>query len=265
MTKRNTTLLSIVISTLAITINATPVISADVTQITDGGGGGDTSTYSTYTEISQSVILDGIRIEAHLDHSPTDTWKWEDSRGIIHIETQPESSNGWVSSRINQGALGGRYFVPTDMQWNAQWNEQNQGYNIGLTFRADILDSPSDWKDLPRANTHIDLPGLNLNMSANAQHYEEWTWDPKTNEGHSTLTNDIDLLASFWIEDHAPVDLNLNVRTYDYYWQENDQLQIRANFFVEPSQAQAPVPEPATLSLLTLGGIGVLLRRRRRS
>lgn len=238
-----------------------------------GGGGGPVIEMGNLnTEISQSINLGNLRANAHMSYEPEricrDKWG-----NIDHIHAP--QTNGNVYGLFEQGAFN-KGFVPTETRATMYLDEEEEEIRFELTFRTNIVDEPTNWNDMPRSYTYVDLLGLEFNMGTEVQHYEDWFYDPNTQTGHSIPTNHVEMTGNFWMEHVTPKRINLNLEEEN--WSNQPFLELEARFYVSTEDlpvsidtlreafADGPItiPEPATLTLLALGGIVFAHRRRRR-
>ena len=251
--KTTTIILTIVFASFATVAQATPSIPYGST-----GGGGGTPIYpkpepeprndllpNTWGEAEYSA--NGFGVYAHYENESYD-YKFNHTPG----RDTRLSMDIWAQ----QGVSG--YWVPLD-------NELKVRFGGDGTVRLDIrgrfahYKNPQEWEDLP--NIELDISTIDIYARGNlhTEHAEDWIYDPDTDSWRPTPTENINVWGYIKADHFRTTDLELDI---------NDWVRDGADYdFVRYVRLEAeltPNPEPATMSLLALGG-AFLLRRRRRS
>lgn len=206
-----------------------------------GGGGGVVKPINYPQSMNQSIELPGLRFHASAQNYG-----------------ERASANLW-------GKLNHR-FAFDDAWMNYRIDEENPEmfrFSAGFQFRVlseiHMKENAVDFHE----NNNICVLGIDMNSSLNVENYETGWWDDVNEEWHPVMTDDIEV--SYWFntqvfEGYDEVVIN-NIDLPMYQWSDSWSGQEMLNVSFR-GEGYCHLPEPATICLLALGGLGFIRRRR---
>jgi hypothetical protein len=257
-----------------------------------GGGGsiGDLPSYFRDGRISQEIdFIPGMRFSIDAQNNPGGTDIWVDGNGQEHVDVYGPSCNGSLQVWIEQGAEG-TDFLPLRPQTEIRRYKDDGRFQVKFEYTFLFLEEVNDWTAPPSGGMYWSDPfrkDLRFDTHISLDHEKNWDWpNGWEEEPVVTTTQNIDGYASFWFNQTKVTNAHLDVDDYTSKHYHGDDtppdvfygMTVEGRFDLEwigdaaglaafndmiPLSA-SPAPEPATMSLLALGGLG-LLRRRRRS
>jgi|MDTC01.2.fsa_nt_gb hypothetical protein len=304
MTKFATTVSTIVITLIALnaitnTAHAAPTIPSGNT----GGGVGSSTQSNAFTmpyQASSSAEINGIgyglrasvtdyeaRIDGHWHYAKDGTKEWwhiieEDKRTIVNF-----------SGGINDGEIGtdqNAVFLDIDLEAN----QRIDGYEFDWTARFLLTGDKEVDSNFPG---YINLTGgggilgAEYHIGADVDYRSWWSYNEETGEWEEHKTRDIyfDIFGDFKESEGAGLNIKVDTFALNSNGVNYDGIKFSGHFFAMlPEETDEPVdddpiiiigdiekpspvyvteavPEPATMSLLTLGTLTILGRRRRKS
>ena len=282
---------------ITVTEVITPTVEEPTTPGGSSGGAGGGSSVSvpsgsiTLPELNQRTTLnyseEGLYV--HVSGETESGWWHETSYGS---HWHNKKADGRLEVRLNQDEfthLGNpMYAFPysAHVNVNSYVDDYVDGENVTIfrgtgemrfLFTTDI-DEITDWREPTSSSYHSDRDGKRVYASISISHDRDWV--PPMGEdkdgGDWIDTDDIYGRMNFELEDGEMRDIEMGVSDYIWWtWNEETDdeeitiigLTIRAEFSAAymPDVPAAQNPEPATMTLLAIGGLAVLKRRRRYS
>ncbi|MBT7102417.1 PEP-CTERM sorting domain-containing protein [archaeon] len=299
MLKINRTIVSTIAITLialAITNNAQADPIIPIPSGSTGGGGGSTGSpipiphYFEEARIYQEInFIPGWEIGMTATNRPETTEQYIDQFGNIKTYVNEQSCSGSLRFELEQGAMDTN-ILPRRISVDIERRNNTGQFQVEITARFLFVDqNVDDWTEYPHSSLNWNDPldtGLRFSADSSMEHDRTYSWPGGYDEEPIiTISGDIRGNADFWFA-LAEID-NARLWVDDYthtVWDENsnktvwDGMEINAYFdltlvdsdpdFLAAFNSAIPlsptaVPEPATMSLLALGGLAALRRRRR--
>lgn len=200
----------------------------------------------------------------------------------VYNDLTNDLTNAYLSVNIEQG-IGGRYYRFEEATMYPGIWEDSEFYIRG-EFRFRVLDKMPDMMRELEMTGGFNLFGLDVTENMNIRNEEYWSYDEETETFSHYLTDNLQGSISFNL---APAIIHeLELRPSTYCWDGNLWLNVpiyasgefiggdfeKMLFTSMLSQSEPltlsvqPVPEPATLAFLAVGGISLVagaVRRRR--
>lgn len=247
-----------VVAVLMIVATANATIVVEVPS-GDSGGGGGSSTPLPSTSISTSFDYSGLHGNAYGQNGDDNCYA---------------SINFWAEQGVN-----GKFYEYENSGsnfWTDSYDTRQFTYSLDASFR--IVDkenfSPNPGLDI-RQNSGINLFGINLNTNTHVENREYWEWEIGADDPIHFITDDPSIYGGFNLSPAHIDSISPDIRIWswkdDYNY--NDTLYInfliKGHFLGHGGQTAEEigaafvqtVPEPATMSILGLGVLGLLRKR----
>ena len=259
------------ITIIAVVLTITLTSFADIIPIpSEGGGGGSGTIASAPSSISQSIKLNGLNAGLNAENQPAETQTWtNEDTGEIYYYEYPKRSYGNAWFNLDQGFMG-KSFVPVNAYTSLQRWDNEGNFSINSNFFVMITEEEMSWIEPGQTSISWDLFGVSYNIGISLRHDEEYV-----GHGDYIQTNDLVGDMNFRFDNSETTWGHLNIESTDWWYNGglHDAIAIRAYFDLhftgspeqlETLNARIPltaIPEPATLTILTLGGL--LLKRKK--
>ncbi|MEK6935899.1 MAG: PEP-CTERM sorting domain-containing protein [Nanoarchaeota archaeon] len=226
-------------------------------------------------EIQQSMNFEGFNANLYARNQSAWLHEWTDDKtGQTYSHVHEKESSGSLWFELNQGFMNQNY-LPADIDLRiSRWNDEGS-FNIESSFTLLFADADKvqNWIAPPSGSMGWNLFGIRYDAGSSINHEEEYNYDDefiRTDNIHGSVNfsfveSEVQYArfsvdeTSYW--DNGAEHFGMRINTYfdiQYLGSQNNLENLNQMI---PLSA---IPEPATISVLALGGILLRVLRRRK-